>query len=464
MRDAIYILFAFTTSLMLVLNGCDKQTSPGDEGAATTETRANAVARPASSAPSLVDAKTTAPKVNDVDAAAFGAALASGPAPTIVLAQAQFVDVNDPATGSSHPKPGPACLVVLRRTDGGWIRTTIEDPDSNVFHKTTFWRYPGHEDRRPGLLAIAANGASIKLWEHDGQAWQATVLWAGHVGGTQNRLRDFEIGDVTGNGKDDIVIVTHDRGVVMVMEWTGTKWQATEIDRAGKRTFVHECELGDLDGDGRLEIYATPSRPNRFDGTAQPGMITVYRKTTDGFERRVVDEFKTRHAKEILVADTDADGTPELWALVEAELADGPTIDPDGDRIAVRRYTCQNGQYAGTTICTLDDKLARFLTAGDVDRDEKVELVASTHDRGLWLLRPRGDTATTELIDADSGGFEHATTLADLDGDGTPEIYVVADKQHEVRRYVWNNGWWQRDTLAPIHESKFTFGLTVGLW
>ena len=36
---------------------------------------------------------------------------------------------------------------------------------------------------------------------------------------------------------------------------------------------------------------------------------------------------------------------------------------------------------------------------------------------------------TKELIDADSSGFEHAAGIADLDGDGRPELYVAADDQ-----------------------------------
>jgi hypothetical protein len=30
---------------------------------------------------------------------------------------------------------------------------------------------------------------------------------------------------------------------------------------------VHEIEVGDFDGDGAREIYATPSLSNRLDGT-----------------------------------------------------------------------------------------------------------------------------------------------------------------------------------------------------
>ena len=40
--------------------------------------------------------------------------------------------------------------------------------------------------------------------------------------------------------------------------------------------FVHEIEIGDVDGDGVLEVYATPSEPNRLDGKPQSGVVVRY--------------------------------------------------------------------------------------------------------------------------------------------------------------------------------------------
>jgi len=47
---------------------------------------------------------------------------------------------------------------------------------------------------------------------------------------------------------------------------------------------------------------------------------------------------------------------------------------------------------------------------------------------GLWLLEHRPDNVfKLRLIDAETGGFEHATHITDLDEDGKLEIYVAAD-------------------------------------
>ena len=384
----------------------------------------------------------------------------SGPCPTILLSQAQFIETTDPETGETKSTPGPARLDILRHVGSEWTHEVVEDPERNVFHKAVIFKDPENTNAAPGILTIGANAAALKLWSRAANDWTAETLWTTTFGGKQNRLRDFEIGDVTGDGKLDFAIVTHDQGVVAVLSRGEAGWEATEIDRK-KRTIVHECELGDLDGDGVLEIYATPSKPNKFDGTPQPGEIVVYRHTPEGFERKVVEEFPLRHVKEILVTQIDDSG-PVLLASVEAELGQRAGAPLDAKKTLIKRYRVENGQYVGDVVCTLPDHLCRFLNAGDVDGDGKLELIASTHRKGIWLARPGVKEWTVQLIDADSAGFEHATVLADLDGDGVQEIYVAADQQREVRRYRWDGSDWQRDTLSSTDGRKITFGITAG--
>jgi hypothetical protein len=115
-------------------------------------------------------------------------------------------------------------------------------------------------------------------------------------------------------------------------------------------------------------------------------------------------------------------------------------------------------------IATIDDRLTRFLTAGDVDGDGKKELVAAAFSSGLWLLRPGADPKSAwrvESIDRDSGGFEHASILCDLDGDRTDELYVASDKHKQVRRYVWDGRKLAREIIyrRPDDRPIFTWNL-----
>lgn len=246
---------------------------------------------------------------------------------------------------------------------------------------------------------------------------------------------------------------THDEGVVALVRPDGRGgFAATEIDRQPE-TFVHEVEVGDLDGDGVLEVYATPSRPNVLDGTPQPGSIVRYVPARDE-GRTLFADLGDRHAKEILVADVDGDGRDELYASVEAV---------SGGSVEVRRYRAGALPAPGETIAVLPDQMCRCLTAGDVDGDGRREIAAAK--AGLWFLRPGapGESWSRERIASDSSGFEHAALLADLDGDRRDELYVASDEQHEVRRYRWRDGAWTKEVLHRYEGGKsgFTWNLTT---
>mgnify|MGYP002631525911 FL=1 len=339
------------------------------------------------------------------------------------------------------PKTLPGRLGILTREGDHWNHRTIEDPDSNVFHKAMAY---GTE----GLLSLGGTKAIVKLWHPDGKRDR---LWEADFGGQFSRMRDAEIGDIYGDGTEAIAVATHDQGVVAVLRRNASGgFTVDELDRQ-PNTVVHEIELGDMDGDGVMEVYATPTAPNRLDGTAQPGSVVRYvpaRK--EG--RKVVADLETRHAKEILLTDMDGDGRDEIYVSLEAV---------SGGRVEIHRYVTGTEPTQGEKVVTLDDTLCRFLTAGDVDGDGVREMVAAASKSGLWLLRPGQDRWEKEQIDAGSSGFEHASILMDLDGDGRDELYVASDDQKEVRRYDWSKDGWTHKVLLKYQDklSRFTWNI-----
>jgi hypothetical protein len=347
-----------------------------------------------------------------------------------------------------RPVPQPAQLGILSNDGRGWSYRTIDDPDSNVFHKgMPYEPRPGEA----GILTAGGTKAMLKLWSPGAEPM---LLWQEDFGGKFSRMRDVEVADLYGDGAATLAVATHDQGVVAtVRPLSDGGFEVTRLD-AEENTFVHEIEIGDLDTDGNLEVYATPSLPNKLDGTPQPGSVVRYVPAT-GEGRVVVADLGDRHAKEILVDDVDGDGTDELYVSVEAVA---------GGRVEILRFDTGTDSTAGAVIATLDDKLCRFLTAGDVDGDGTREMVAAAYKSGLWLLRPAADPRaewTKSSIDRESSGFEHASILADLDGDGSDELYVANDDDGEINRYVWENGTPVRETLYTHPEglSGFTWNI-----
>jgi len=383
-----------------------------------------------------------------------------GPERVLALSLARFA-ASEPGAGGA-PQPLPAAVEFLVPEGGTWRAALLEDPESNVFHKAM--AYPG-TDGRSQLLTAAGSAATLKLWQKESGGLEAATIWEQDFGGKFSRMRDVEVADLFGDGKAALAVATHDQGVVAILRPDGQGgFEVEEIDREAN-TFVHEIEVGDLDADGVLEVYATPSEPNRLDGTPQSGVVVRYVPARrEG--RVVVADLGDRHAKEILVADVDGDGRDELYVAVEGRINEQTKALEKG--VEILRYDADTDPREGVVIAAIRDRLNRFLTAGDFDGDGQKELVAAAFHTGLWLLRP-GENPRARFritsIDRDSGGFEHAAIASDLDSDGRDELYVASDNHNEVRRYVWDaeKRKFAREVIyeRPGEGSVFTWNITL---
>ena len=404
----------------------EKTYEPKDFGGAS--------ATPAPSAPAAVARPEPAPSLPAPKPALVEAAALPSEAKgrVLLVAMSRF----KPDEKGQYTVPDAAELLILGRSGALWSWEAVTDRDSNVFHKALPY---GKE----GILTIGANKAMLKLWSKKDGQWQGRSLWNPVFGGKNDRLRDFEIADFDRDGKADLAIATHDQGVVAVVWRRGDKWEPEELDRKAE-TWVHEIEVGDLDKDGKLEIYATPSEPNTVSGERQGGKIVRFRWDGQKFEKSEVAAFEDRHIKEILVTDLDGDGTEELYAAIEAKVEDGAITSP----VEIRRYDWKDGQFESSKVAELNDRFCRFLLAGDIDRDGKKELVATAFSSGVWLIKHVGEAYKLSSIDPKSSGFEHAAYMADIDGDGQKELYVADDKRGIISTYEY---------IAGMYRPKIIF-------
>lgn len=412
---ASVLLAAATIAWTVTLGGC----SDGCRGDTSSVNAPSTATRPAQQAPAAASAPT-------------GAVPATLPR-ALLVTYAQF------RTGErGEVQPGPARLEILRRDGGEWHSEVLEDPESNVFHKAMLYERAGVP---PAILTIGGMQAMVKLWRRDARnGWTSETLWAERFGGRFDRMRDVEVAELYAGEPPVILVGTHDQGVVVMLRGGASGFEVTRLD-AARNTFIHEIEIGDLDRDGVLEVYASASEPNTLEGGPQPGHIYRYVPQRGG-RREVVADFGQRHAKEILVADVDGDGRDELYAAVEALTAAGGNGGDIREPVEIRRFE-RPGVEGSAVIAQLSDRFTRFLTVGDVDGDGKRELVVAAFSSGLWLLRPpstAGGQWSLENFERESGGFEHASLLTDLDGDRRDELYVASDNHGELRRYDWVDG------------------------
>ena len=342
-------MFKPALTLMLTLAACGGDEAPKPDAPAEVKTEAPA--------PTAYEAKQEP--------------LVGGPYPTLLLSQAWFLTVD------GKPKPGPARLEIWRQGPAGWVTTKLEDPDSNVFHKAIL-------NKDGSILTIGAMGAHFKRWRFADGAWTQETLWTESWGGKFDRLRDIEVGDVDGDGKDEYVIATHDYGVIAVYNpgENGNKPQIIQMDKKAD-TFVHEIEIGDIEGDGKLEFFATPSDRNKA-SHSQHGEVVMYKFEGGTYVRSVVDPGKDTHAKEILVADINGDGKSEVFSVQEAIIKNKKELVKP---VTIRKYKyTKKGKWKINEIAQITDRQTRFLIAEDFDGDGKKELIAAAMKTGVSVF------------------------------------------------------------------------------
>ncbi|QDU69510.1 FG-GAP repeat domain-containing protein [Engelhardtia mirabilis] len=310
----------------------------------------------------------------------------------------------------------------------------------NVFHKALWWE-PLYGE--PGILTISANMPFLQIWRSEDGTWTPELLWTANVGGREQRFRDIEIGDLDGDGVDELAIVTHDRGGVYVLEQTPSGLEALRLHETRERIFVHEVELGDVDGDGVPELFTTPSEPNRLDGEQPAGWIDMYRYVPERgqYVRSVIAHLPTSRAREILAFDYDQDGAVELYAAVESETSFGASA-ARSEPVEVQSFVwdaAASAMVAGPSVA-IEGSMCRFLCGGDTDGDGSNELIASTNNGGIYRLTLDGGQWIDERIVPPfaTGGFEHATALLDFDGDGADDLFVANDNKDQVMRVQYD--------------------------
>ena len=350
--------------------------------------------------------------------------------------------------------------------DAGWVANSedCDDLESSVY---------------PDAVELCGDGIDNDC---DGQPESDCVLELDGVAYYGDRddegVGTVAAGDLNGDGIDDVLIGAYasSNGNGLINDgaayiFFGSHQASAVLDEADVviQGAVEEKDTlgwgvstpGDIDGDGKLEFFATPTGRNKANAS-QPGEMVMYRYDGSTYVRTVVDPFGETHAKEILTADLDGDGTSELFSVIEAETdAQKNVVKP----VEIRQYTlAADGTFTHASIATIDDRQTRFLIPGDFDGDGKTDLVAAAMKTGLWYLTQGADGWEKTLIDAVSSGFEHTSYAADLDGDGTLELYVAADNQQELKAYRYNaeKKNFDKELLGRLADNTITWNITTG--
>jgi hypothetical protein len=231
------------------------------------------------------------------------------------------------------------------------------------------------------------------------------------------------IGDLDGDGKLDLVVANERANNILIFRnvHTNTAFGPASLDSplsfsvGSSPRFV---TLGDLDGDGKPDIIVA----NTGSGTC-----SIFRNTSTGsgisFAARV-DLSLVAGSYSIAVGDLNGDGKPELVVA-----------NTTGSTISVFINTSVVGSIGTDSFQTrieFNVGSGPFAAAiEDFDRDGKPDIaVANANVNTVSILR---STVSAGIIDSSSfasrfdfssGGYPYSIATGDLDGDGKPDLAV----------------------------------------
>jgi len=236
----------------------------------------------------------------------------------------------------------------------------------------------GHLDG-DGRLDVAAvgwgtNTVSVLLDDGDGGLQPPVEYPAEHAG-----YEDLEIGDVTGDGLHDLVVMSGQLysvpNISVLPQQTGGGFGSAatyRVDANLESTFnTNGIGIGELSGDGRLDVVAS------FGGNRPSSRIAFFNQTEEGTLAEPIVYASYDIPEPVEVADVDLDGRDDVV-----------TLHGGWNRAGVYAQHVVGG-FAGEDLYPIpyaSHYESHGLALGDVSGDGRPEVVLADYNHGLVVL------------------------------------------------------------------------------
>lgn len=200
--------------------------------------------------------------------------------------------------------------------------------------------------------------------------------------------------------------------------------------------FMSTPALGDLDGDGDLEIVVGGMDGRVYawtaDGADLPGWPVALAYTAE-------DSLGARIVSSPALGDLDGDGADEVVIGASEVLGGGqygPLYALDGDGSTLPGWPIRLFGLAADVLPYVGEGMPNAAALADLDHDGDLEIVAHLHTGPVSVLNADGTQAAqlsaslsqygpgSNVYDVSAFPFINSPSLGDMDGDGVPDIFT----------------------------------------
>ncbi|MDB5235008.1 MAG: hypothetical protein JWR44_2001 [Hymenobacter sp.] len=261
------------------------------------------------------------------------------------------------------------------------------------------------------LDIVTANNNSNAVGVLFGQVGGTFAAAVSYSTGANSIPLDVKLGDVNGDGRLDIVTANQNTSAagVLLGQVGGTFAAATSYS-TGANSLPLNIALGDVNSDGRLDIVATD-----YDSNAVQVLLG---QAGGGFSTAIAYSTGTSNSPQsVALGDVNGDGRPDIV-----------TANTNTNTAAVLLGQA-GGTFATAVLCSTGANSSPFsLALGDVNGDGRTDIITANYyvnTAGVLLGQGGGTFAPVASYATGTGSAPINVALGDINGDGRPDIVTA---------------------------------------